>query len=147
MKDKEQPAVQNIQTDWVEDMTRFLQTGRCPEGLERSKRRYYRLQAIPYCLMNGILFKKDLQGVLLRCIKLDQVEHILYQFHEGPAGGHFSPRATALKVMKAGYYWPSVFKDAHLWVRKCKQCAIFAGKEKLSAMPLQPIQVEQPFMK
>ena len=84
---------------------------------------------------------------MLRCIKLDKIEHILHQFHDRPAGGHFSPRATALKVMKAGYYWPSVFKDVHLWVRKCKQCAIFAGKERLSAMPLKPIQVDQPFMK
>ena len=83
--DEEQPTIHDIQTDWVDDMTRFLQTGRCPEGLERSKRRYYRLQAISYCLMNDILFKKDLQGVLLRCIKPDQIEHILHQFHEGLA--------------------------------------------------------------
>ena len=66
--------------------------------------------------MNDILFKKDLQGVLLRCIKPNQIEHILHQFHEGCARGHFSPRATTLKVIKAGYYWPSVFKDTHSWV-------------------------------
>ena len=60
--------------------------------------------------MNGILFKKYLQGLLLRCVRQDQVDHILDQFHEGPAGGHFSPRATALKVMKVGYYWLSCLK-------------------------------------
>ena len=63
--------------------------------------------------MNDILFKKDSQGVLLRCVRPDQVDHILHQFHEGPIIGHFSPRAIALKVMKAGYYWPNVFKDAN----------------------------------
>lgn len=25
----------------------------------------------------------------------------------------FSERATTLKVMKGGYYWPNLFKDAH----------------------------------
>ena len=113
--DDEQPVVPNTQNDWVDDMIIFLQIGHFPKGLERSKWRYYRLQSIPYCLVKGILFKKDLQGVLLRCIKLSLVDHILYQFHEGLARGDFSPRATALKVMKVGYYWPSVFKDAHSW--------------------------------
>ena len=73
---------------------------------------------------------------MLRCVRPDQVDHILHQFHEGPVGGHFSPRATTLKVMKVGYYWPNVFKDAHFWVRKCKKCEIFDGKEKLVALPL-----------
>ena len=78
--DDEQPIVPNVQNDWVDDMVFFLQIGCCPEGLEKSKQRHYRLQAIPYCSMNGILFKKDLQGVMLRCVKPDQVDHILHQF-------------------------------------------------------------------
>lgn len=49
--------------------------------------------------------------------------------------------------MKGGYYCPRFFKDAHSWVRICKECAIFASKEKLSALSLQLVQVEQPFMK
>ena len=80
--------------------------------------------------------RKILQGVLLRCSKPDQIEHILYQFLEGPARGHFLPRATTLKVMNIGDYWPSVFKDTHFWVRNNMQCSIFVGKEKLAVMPL-----------
>ena len=49
--------------------------------------------------------------------------------------------------MKASYYWPSVFKDAHFWVRRCQKCVVFVGKERLVTLPLQPIQVDQPFMK
>ena len=111
--DEEQPTIMNVQNDWIDDMVNFLQIGCCPKGLDREKQRYYRLQAIPYCLINDILFKKDLQVILLRCVRPDQVDHILHQFHEGLAGGHFSPRATTLKVMKASYYWPSIFRDVH----------------------------------
>lgn len=49
--------------------------------------------------------------------------------------------------MRAGYYWPSLFKDAHAWARKFVKCTIFVGKERLLALPLQPIQVKQPFMR
>ncbi|KAH9291094.1 hypothetical protein KI387_044665, partial [Taxus chinensis] len=48
--------------------------------------------------------------------------------------------------MKAGYYWPTVFNDCYSWVKKCKKCAFFTGKERLAALPLRPISVNQPFM-
>lgn len=87
--------------------------------MDRSKRRYFRLQVIPYALIYGILFKKDFDNVLLRCIEPDQIEKVLEEFHEGPAGVHFAARTTTLKIMRVGYYWPDLFKDAHSWVRKC----------------------------
>lgn len=49
--------------------------------------------------------------------------------------------------MRVGYYWPNLFKDAHAWARKCKQCVLFARKERLVALPLHPILVDQPFLK
>lgn len=47
--------------------------------------------------------------------------------------------------MRAGYYWPDLFKYAHSWVRKCEKCSLFVDKQRLAALPLQPIEVEQPF--
>lgn len=83
-------------------MTYFLLTGECPQGLNREKIRYYIIQYIPYVLLNGILFRKDFYGVLLRSIEVDQVDRVLYEFHEGSSGGHFSPRDATLKIMKGG---------------------------------------------
>jgi transposase InsO family protein len=83
--------------------------------------------------------------MLLRCIDADQVSKFFEEFHD--AGGHFSPKTTAYKILRAGYYWPDLFKDAYAWARKCEKCALFAGKERLAALPLHPIIVEQPFMR
>ncbi|GKB90420.1 hypothetical protein Tco_0962692 [Tanacetum coccineum] len=38
---------------------------------------------------------------------------ILAHCHSGPTGGHHSANVTAKKVYEAGFYWPSVFKDAN----------------------------------
>lgn len=146
LQDQEQIVVPTPPTSWLQEMTHFLLTSECPHSLNKEKRRYY-IQSIPYLLLYSIAFRKYFHVVLLRCIAVDQDDRVLHEFHEGSAGGHLSLRSTALKIMKGGYYWPSLFKDAHSWVRKCKECAIFAVKEKLAALPLQPIQVEQPFMK
>lgn len=128
-------------------MVHFLKTSQCPLDLDKAKHRYYRLQSIPYVLINDVLYRKDHSGVLLRCVDSDQIGEILHEFHDGHSGGHFSPRTIAFKIMQVGYYWPNVFKDSHAYVRKCVKCALFAGKERLAALPLQPIKTKQPFVR
>ncbi|KAH9323996.1 hypothetical protein KI387_044453, partial [Taxus chinensis] len=51
--------------DWMKEMITFLSEGTYPPGLSKEKRRCLRLQSIPYVLIDGILFKKNLDGVLL----------------------------------------------------------------------------------
>ncbi|KAH9309204.1 hypothetical protein KI387_037115, partial [Taxus chinensis] len=55
---------------------------------------------VPYAIVDGVLFKKDVNGVLLRCISTYQIQRVLEEFHGGPVGGHFAPRVTALKITK-----------------------------------------------
>ena len=46
-------------------------------------------------------------------------------------GGHYAPKTTAAKIMRAGYYWPTVYKDVHYYVRSCQECQFFSGKPRL----------------
>jgi len=48
--------------------------------------------------------------------------------------------------LKAGFYWPSLFKEVAARVRSCVSCQIFAGKQKLSLLPLVPVSVKAPFL-
>ncbi len=61
---------------------------------------------------------------------------MLREIHDGDSGGHFAPRTKTWKIMRVGHYWPDLFKDYYAWCKKCLKCALFAGKEKLPAMPL-----------
>ena len=72
-------------------------------------------------------------------------EHILIELHDGPVGGHFSGETTAHKVLRAGYYWPTLFRDAHAHARKCQICQVNVGRERRNAFPLHPITVQNPF--
>ena len=60
-------------------------------------------------------------------------------------GGHFSGKTTAHKVLRASYYWPTLFKDAHAHARKFEICQVNAGRERRHAFPLQPVTIENPF--
>ena len=68
-----------------------------------------------------------------------------YKLHAGVCGGHYAPRTTASKIMRAGYYQPTVFKDVHAFVRVCQEYQLFFGKLRLPALPLSPIVIEDHF--
>jgi len=47
--------------------------------------------------------------------------------------------------MRDGFYWPTLFRDVHTFVRKCFPWKKISGKEKRVAMPLKEITIEIPF--
>ena len=53
---------------------------------------------------------------------------------------------NSLQNFKGSFYWPTLFKEVGARVRSCTQCQIFAGKQKLSALPLVPVLVQAPFL-
>jgi len=65
--------------------------------------------------------------------------------HDGPTGDHFSRDTTTDKVLREGYYLPTLFKDAHLYSRSYKTRQKSTGREHKSAFPLQHVVVEEPF--
>ena len=127
------------------DTIYYLKNGYAPSHLDHTKKRALRLKAKQYQLINDVLFKNNYDSVLLRCLEKTEAEKVLQELHDGPAGGHYAGETTAHKILRAGYYWPAFFKDSYNYVRKCQICQTAAGKQKKLSMPLQPVNIEQPF--
>ena len=49
------------------------------------------------------------------------------------------------KILRGGFYWPTLFVDTYKQVSTCHKCEVFEGKRKLLPLPLNPIFVEAPF--
>nr|GEV20832.1 reverse transcriptase domain-containing protein [Tanacetum cinerariifolium] len=47
---------------------------------------------------------------------------ILKACHNGPTGGHHGLNNTAKKVFDSGFYWPTIYRDAHDLVKSCDAC-------------------------
>ena len=67
--------------------------------------------------------------------------------HFGSCGGHLSGMATAHKILCAGYFWLSIFKDCHEVIHKCPPCQLFYPKKCTHPTPLHPFIVVGPFSK
>ena len=46
---------------------------------------------------------------------------------------------TTVKVLQSGFYWPTLFKDAHQFVSTCDKCQRMGSISKRDEPPLQPI--------
>eukprot|EP00253_Pinus_taeda_P005016 PITA_05016 len=128
------------------DIIYYLKNGYAPSYLDHTKKRALRLKAKQYELINDILFRMNYDSILLRCLEKSEPNKVLQELHDGPAGGHYAGDATAHKILRARYYWPTLFKDSHNYVRKCQVCQTTAGREKKPSLPLQPVNINQPFI-
>ena len=89
--------------------------------------RALRLKSNLYHLANNVLYKKNNDGIWLRCLEKDDANHVLKEMHDGPASVHYGGETTAHKILRVGYYWPIVFRDWHAYARKCKVCQTTTG--------------------
>ena len=75
----------------------------------------------------------------------NDADKIKHELHEGECGGHLYWKTTTNKILRAGYYWPTLFQDIHKMITSCHKCQIFEGKRKFLPLPLHPIIVEDHF--
>lgn len=51
-------------------------------------------------------------------------------------GGHFSGQLTKQKILRVGYFWPTLFKDAHAYVKTWDACQRYAINDLRMELPL-----------
>ena len=93
------------------------------------------------------LFKRGYSMPLLRCLTEVEARKALHEVHEGVCGNHAAGQSLALKLLRLGYFWPTLKKDSHEWAKKCDKCQRFAHIPRQAPAPLCPITVPRPFAK
>ena len=81
-----------------------------------------KLKAMKYVLIDQVLYCKDPGGILLKCLEKSEVDVVTSELHSGVCGGHKYWKAIAFKILREGYYWPTLFSDVYHQVRSCVEC-------------------------
>ena len=68
------------------------------------------------------LFKVCADQIIRCCVLHDEGLKILFHCHNRPTGGYYNVNRMAEKVLEGGFYWPSIFRDAHEYVVVCDKC-------------------------
>ncbi|GJV81332.1 reverse transcriptase domain-containing protein [Tanacetum coccineum] len=87
------------------------------------------------------LFRIGADQVIRRCVYGQESIDILTACHNGPTGGHHGANYTAKKVFDSGFYWPTIYRDAHDLVTRCDACQRQGKISQRDEMPQNAIQV------
>eukprot|EP00253_Pinus_taeda_P031651 PITA_31651 len=136
-----------LQSPWYADISFVLLNLQAPPGLSKTKKRFLKMKASKFYILDHALFWKNHEGVLLSCLIKEEIDKVLKEFHAGDCSGHLYWKSTADKILRARFYWPTLFADVKKYVTSCHKCQIFEGKKKLLPLPLKPISTEKPFQK
>lgn len=98
-----------------------------------------------YVIIGDILYRRSLDGALLRCLTQDEIANILEQAHDGLWGAHFHAKDLYIKILRIGYYWPTMEEDCQTHVKACVSCQKHANLEKQPTQELNYIISPWPF--
>ncbi|XP_057744670.1 uncharacterized protein LOC130962479 [Arachis stenosperma] len=119
--------IATLSSSWLDPITNFLEHGQVP-GDEKDAAKLRR-EAAKYAVIQGQLFRKGLSQPLLKCLHPDQTDYVLKEVHEGCCGHHIGGKALARKLIRAGYYWPSMMADSKESGGNCRKDLIDEARE------------------
>ncbi|TVU66560.1 integrase zinc binding domain-containing protein, partial [Cobetia crustatorum] len=122
---------------WMDPIFNFLTMGEIPS--DKLEARRLRVRAARYVVLNDTLYKKGYSQPYLRCLRNDEAEYVMREIHEGICGNHSGSRALALKILRQGYFWPTIKEDSKEYTRRCDKCQRFAAVSKRPAEELTPM--------
>ena len=67
-------------------------------------------------VLNDILYKRGFSMPYLKCVEEDEAKYILKEVHDGICGDHIGPRSLVSKIIRIGYFWPTMQKDVREFV-------------------------------
>ena len=64
-----------------------------------------------FFLDRDVLYKKNKNQILLRCVDVSEAKKIMHEIHEGVCGTHASRYMMARQIMRVEYYWMTLEND------------------------------------
>ncbi|KAK8995452.1 hypothetical protein V6N11_069883 [Hibiscus sabdariffa] len=124
---------------WYADIVNFLVSGIVPPDLSNQGRKKFRHDAKFFYWDYPYLFKQCADQMLRRCVPEEEQKDIMYHCHVASCGCHFGGNRTAAKILQSGFYWPTLFKDAHVFAKAGDRCQRTGNISRRNEMPLQNI--------
>ena len=91
---------------WTTPLVSYLKNGVLLDGKEAARK--LKVRAVRFFLIKDVLYKRGFSRPYLRCLGMEEADYIMREVHEGICGNHSGSRSLVHKLMRAGYYWPTM---------------------------------------
>ncbi|GJS57316.1 reverse transcriptase domain-containing protein [Tanacetum coccineum] len=128
-------------TPWFADIANYHAGNFVVKGMSSQQKKKFFKDVRHYFWDDPYLFRICADQVIRRCVHGQEAVDILTACHNGPTGGHHGANYTAKKVFDSGFYWPTIYRDAHDMVKSCDSCQRQGKISQKDKMPQYAIQV------
>ena len=133
------------ENSWISPISNYLRSGALLE--ERSEAMKVKARAAKYALINGILYRRSFFGPYQRCVPPEEPKRIIELIHGDICGTHIGGQSLCHRIMKQGFYWPTMKQASKLFMRNCDVCQKFGNIIHVLAMTLHSVTSPWPFYK
>jgi hypothetical protein len=119
--------------DWRTPLVRYF------ENPGHIADRNVRRQALKYVILDNTLYRRTIDGLLLKCLGSDQSKIAMEEVHEGICGTHQSTHKMKLLVHRTGFYWSTMLYDCFRYYKCCESCKKFGDVQLAPVAMLHPI--------
>ncbi|XP_012468754.1 uncharacterized protein LOC105786822 [Gossypium raimondii] len=130
---------------WYQSILQYVKNRKYPDQVTENDKRTLRRIAIAHVLDGEVLYKREKDQVLLRCVDVIEARKILEEVHEGICGTHANGFTMARQIMRFGYYWSTMEGDYISHAKKCHKCQIYGDKIHVPPSPLHVMIASWPF--
>ncbi|GKA57648.1 reverse transcriptase domain-containing protein [Tanacetum coccineum] len=134
-------VISSESTPWFVDYANYHAGNFIIKGMSTQQKRKFFKDVKHYFWDDPYLFRTCADQIIRRCVHGQEAFEILKACHEGPTGGHHSANLTARKVFDAGFFWPTIYRDAHTMIKSCDTCQRQGKISQRDEMPQNAIQV------
>uniref|UniRef100_A0A2N9FX15 Uncharacterized protein n=1 Tax=Fagus sylvatica TaxID=28930 RepID=A0A2N9FX15_FAGSY len=133
----------NVSNSWMTPIVNYLEDETLPSDPVEARK--LKVRSTRFVLIQGVLYKRGFSLPYLRCLDKAEADYVMREVHEGICGNHSGARSLVHKLVRAGYYWPTMQKDAISYVRACDKCQRFGNLIHSPPETLTPMTAPWPF--
>nr|GEW27713.1 reverse transcriptase domain-containing protein [Tanacetum cinerariifolium] len=130
---------------WFVDFANYHAGNFIIKGMTSQQKNKFFKDVKHYFWDDPFLFKICAEQVIRHCGHGNEALDILEACHNRPTGGHHSANLTAKKVFDVGFFWPTIYKDAHEFVKNYDLCQRQGKFSQRDEMPQNSIQIYEIF--
>uniref|UniRef100_A0A2N9GKA7 Integrase catalytic domain-containing protein n=1 Tax=Fagus sylvatica TaxID=28930 RepID=A0A2N9GKA7_FAGSY len=140
---EEEMSPVDVSNSWMTPIVNYLEDETFP--LDPVETRKLKIRSARFTLMQGVLYKRGFSLTYLRCLDKAEANYVMREVHEGICGNHSGAHSLVHKLVRAGYYWPTMQKDAISYTRACDKCQRFGNLIHSPPEALTPMTAPWPF--
>jgi hypothetical protein len=119
--------------DWETPLVRYLKN---PSHIADRK---VRRQALKYVMLDNTLYRRTIDGLLLKCLGSDQSRIAMGGVHKGICGTHQSTHKMNGLLCCARFYWSTMLNDCFRYYKGYESCQKFRDVQLALTTMLHPI--------